>query len=107
MNHFSFKGMYTRKQFWLTQLVCWIVIAVGFGLMVSAPQGDAGPLVIGLILIAAQVIPNWASLAKRVRDTGNNAWLCLLAAIPYVGIVPFLYFGFTSKSVTNGTIGDE
>ena len=110
--HFTFNGLVTRKQFWLNQLAVFAVMFVagligGFAMTVATTDAAAiFALCVMLIPFIGCVVSAWSYLARRVRDTGNSAWLSLLVAIPYVGIVPWLYFGLTSKSITHN-IGME
>ena len=111
--HFTFNGLVTRKQFWLNQLAVTLImfasLAVGIGGAAAATTEAAAifALFVMAVPIIGSAVSAWSYLARRVRDTGNSAWLALLVAIPYVGIVPWLYFGLTSKSITNNTGMEE
>lgn len=83
---------YNRTTFWTISL---ITIFVGsFVLVVSRAAGyEVFRLFVAFVINLILII----TLANRIRDYGSNAWLALLAIIPFVGMFQALYYGIRHK----------
>lgn len=104
-NLFSFRGTISRSQFWLGMLA--VLIA---SLLVALPL-DLIPEPVNTIYTLFIVIPSVIALwwvffalhAKRLRDAGLSAWLCLLLFVPVLGWAVFLIAGFKPTKTTKTT----
>lgn len=92
---FSFRGTITRSQFWLG-IIAGSVIAILLALPLGLIPEPMNTLYFLVILVPSLIGLSWVSFAlyaKRLRDAGLRAWLCLLLFVPFVGILVFLIAG--------------
>jgi uncharacterized membrane protein YhaH (DUF805 family) len=105
--YFDFEGRSNRAEYWLFALLCIIVAAVYWILVVAVvrPQGGmnaAGAVLMGLygLFGLASLIPSLSVSIRRLHDTNRSGWFILLPLIPIVGAV--VYFVFTVLPGTKG-----
>ncbi|MDR3240959.1 MAG: DUF805 domain-containing protein [Lactobacillaceae bacterium] len=96
----DFRGRATRKEFWTAMIVnvviVWLLVFVFTGSLAFDPNAVQFP-VLGIIVVTifglAIIIPQWALIFRRVRDTGvKNVILWGILAI-IINIIS-LVFGF-------------
>lgn len=90
----DFKGVTSRKSFWLSMLALFIVNigAMGAGLLLSAVVNILVATLLWGIWSLALVIPGIAIGCRRLRDAGKGPLMYLLSLIPLVGPVILLVF---------------
>jgi uncharacterized membrane protein YhaH (DUF805 family) len=90
-----FSGRARRREYWMFEFInglvtlALFVIAVylgkaGFGYFIGAP----------VLYMIATVIPNFAKLIRRLHDTNHSAWWIFISAVPFIGVILFLYLLF-------------
>lgn len=99
-NYFNFQGRATRPEYWWwvlfafsSNLVAQVIDAYTIGPMLGFSLGDesAGQplsLLVGLGLM----IPSIAAAVRRMHDTGRSGFWILIAFIPVLGLIAFIYF---------------
>lgn len=103
----SFRGRFSRKQFWLYWLGAMLGLALAMVLMgVLAPLGQSASLAGSLVVGVAAILASWVSLAtqvKRWHDQNRSGWMVLVTFIPFVGfLISLICLGFL-----RGTPGDN
>lgn len=90
----DFKGVTSRKSFWLSMLALLIVNigVIGLGLLLSAVANVLVATLLWGIWSLALVIPGIAIGCRRLRDAGKSPLMYLLSLIPLVGPVILLVF---------------
>ena len=98
---FSFRGQYTRKQFWLTQLgiLIFVISTTTLTLLYLGYEGDdffhdSVSDVVGFFSLFT-LWPALASWAKRFRDLDKSPYFALLFFIPIVSFFAFWHLGCT------------
>jgi uncharacterized membrane protein YhaH (DUF805 family) len=88
---FSFDGRLPRKAYWLRgHLVIIGCIALSWLIAIWVPA-------LFWLSFLTQLISIWcffAIAAKRLHDLDYSGWLCLVAFIPGIGLVLYIYIGF-------------
>ena len=95
LRHYAdFKGVTSRKSFWLSMLALIIVNigVIGLGLLLSAVANVLVATLLWSIWSLALVIPGIAIGCRRLRDAGKSPLMYLLSLIPLVGPVILLVF---------------
>lgn len=97
--YFDFKGVATRKQFWL-----FIFFSILFGFMftiLDAALGwydvDAGVGILSSLFNLFIFIPSLAIMARRLHDAGFSAWWLLLIIIPFGFLILLIFMLLPSK----------
>lgn len=103
----SFRGRFSRKQFWLYWLGAMLGLALAMVLMgVLAPLGQTASFAGSLVVGVAVILASWVSLAtqvKRWHDQNRSGWMVLVTFIPFVGfLISLVCLGFL-----RGTSGDN
>lgn len=90
----DFKGVTSRKSFWLSMLALIIVNigVIGLGLLLCAAASMLVATLLWGIWSLALVIPGIAIGCRRLRDAGKSPLTYLLSLIPLVGPVILLVF---------------
>lgn len=90
----DFKGVTSRKSFWLSMLALIIVNigVIGLGLLLSAVANMLVVTLLWGIWSLALVIPGIAIGCRRLRDAGKSPFLYFLSLIPLVGPIILLIF---------------
>ena len=113
---FSFDGRIRRIEYFLSGLVCgvvvWIAMLLGVGTFLlgagsGSAAGSAFSLLIGVVAIIAAI---WFSLAqgiKRLHDLDKSGWLILICYIPFVGWIFALYMLFADGTVGPNQYGPD
>lgn len=91
-NYVNFEGRANRAEYWL--IVLWNIIitflCLFLGAMMFSAQ-DFTSISIGLVLIGiydlVTIIPSISLTVRRLHDSDKTGWLCLIALIPYVGVL--------------------
>lgn len=87
-NYVKFEGRSGRPEYWWYILAYFIVaVLVGF---ISGIIG-AGTLLSNLLSLAL-FIPSIAVAVRRMHDIGKSGWWVLIAIIPIIGWIAFIYF---------------
>lgn len=91
-NYVNFEGRANRAEYWL--IVLWNVIITLFCLFLGAMMFSAQDFTsmgLGLFLIGiynlVTIIPSISLTVRRLHDSNKTGWLCLIALIPYVGVL--------------------
>ena len=104
----KFKGRSRRKEYWLAWLMNMIITLVMMVIMYAPIISDivnygeptmdsaagAGIIIIALVLyiyVLALMIPSIAMTVRRLHDIGKSGWFCLIAFIPFGGIILFVF----------------
>lgn len=90
----DFKGVTSRKSFWLSMLALIIVNVgvIGLGLLLSAVANMLVATLLWGIWSLALVIPGIAIGCRRLRDAGKSPFLYFISLIPLVGPIILLIF---------------
>ena len=91
-----FKGWFSGRLKRLEFFWRWLgLYAVALVLTVLSERVDAlAPLLIICLLSFACLAYGLGILSRRLRDAGNNPWLCLITLIPLVNFILLLYCFF-------------
>lgn len=90
--YLTFTGRCNRLQYW--GLTLFIFVSYNIVFAMSSMLGDIDQVdILSTMMLIVTVILHWSTLARRTRDTGLNAWWCLLTIIPYFGILWLLLLG--------------
>lgn len=96
----EFKGRASRKEYWLFQLMYFIIMwAVSFvGEMIDGEMmGETVRLIIGLAIL----LPSIGVLVRRLHDTDRSGWWALLGLIPLANIVLLIFTVLPTKPYDN------
>ncbi|MDM8336289.1 DUF805 domain-containing protein [Mediterranea massiliensis] len=113
---FSFDGRIRRIEYFLSGLVCgvvvWIAMLLGVGtFLLGAGSGSAAGSAFGLLIgVVAIIAAIWFSLAqgiKRLHDLDKSGWLILICYIPFVGWIFALYMLFADGTVGPNQYGPD
>lgn len=113
---FSFDGRIRRIEYFLSGLVCgvvvWIAMLLGVGtFLLGAGSGSAAGSAFGLLIgVVAIIAAIWFSLAqgiKRLHDLNKSGWLILICYIPFVGWIFALYMLFADGTVGPNQYGPD
>jgi uncharacterized membrane protein YhaH (DUF805 family) len=86
-NYANFNGRAARRQYWF-----WVLFAVLVGLVAGLVDGIIGTgTVLGVIASLALLLPGLAYAARRMHDIGKSGWYVLVAVIPVLGWIYFIY----------------
>lgn len=113
---FDFQGVMSRKEYWLSQLIMFIVFFIVYflvTLLISAPgimlyDSDAATTIIGLLLTIAMFVlfaGYWlgclSMTVRRLHDKASSGWCVLLGLIPMIGGIIVLVMCCTETVVEN------
>lgn len=93
----DFNGRASRSEFWGYHLFFSFLLAVAvqiimvMGFLINETFGNIVSLLIGLAQLGL-VIPSLSVGARRLHDTGRNAWWLLLLLLPLVGVIVLIVF---------------
>lgn len=102
--YFDFSGRSRRMEFWMFQLLIFIVyvvvmiVATVLGGGMEAGNVGPGGAAAGIVFIAfgiwgiATIIPSLALAVRRLHDTDRSGWWILIGFVPIVGALVLLYF---------------
>jgi uncharacterized membrane protein YhaH (DUF805 family) len=98
----NFSGRASRGEYWWVYLALAIVMTaftivamiVGLGIAAASGGSDSAiglalALIYGVMVIVglATVVPSLSLGVRRLHDTNQSGWLCLVSLIPYVGSI--------------------
>jgi len=95
LRHYAkFSGRAPRPEFWwfhLLTVLLWVAaITLDQFLPAAWLVDDAfGPL--GIIVVAATVVPWLAALVRRLHDSGKSGWYALVTFMPYIGVLALFW----------------
>ena len=106
----DFSGRSRRKEYWMFQLLFWLVILAItflFGVVDSTNStNSAAEFITGIggvfvaLFFLGSLIPMIAVTVRRLHDQNKSGWYYLLGLIPYIGGLIMLFF-----MCTRGTDG--
>jgi uncharacterized membrane protein YhaH (DUF805 family) len=108
-NYVNFKGRARRSEYWFIQLFLVLVNLAAAAIDFVLLDGDVdqfmemgGGGIVGLVVIAATILPAVAVLVRRLHDTGRSAWWLLIAFVPFAGsVVLFVFSVLDSTPIAN------
>jgi uncharacterized membrane protein YhaH (DUF805 family) len=86
----EFTGRSRRMEFWIFQLVNFLILVVAFfGGVVRSITSGSFSLLLALFFLynLAAVIPSLACTVRRLHDSGKSGWMILLYLIPILGAI--------------------
>lgn len=79
----QFSGRARRKEYWLFQIVLFVVYGGLYGSRCA--QGSGAVLLVSSILSLALLVPALAVGVRRMHDIGRSGWWLFIAMIPVIG----------------------
>lgn len=113
---FSFNGRIRRIEYFLSAVISsifgGIAMALGVGTMFlgvasNSASGFGFGVLIGIIVLIADIWFGLAQGVKRLHDVDKSGWLILLGLIPLVNIVLGLYMLFADGTVGPNSYGPD
>ena len=99
---FDFKGITSRRDYWLTLLVNALLMIPLEWITLFTHSGGAEEFTMGSLFAILLFVPNLAMLIRRLHDTNKSAIYLLLGLIPFVGtFIVVIMTLFRSKHVGN------
>ena len=95
-----FHGRAGRAEYWTFTLINYAIFIL-LGALGRATESSALGA-IGMIFVAAQIVPGLAVTVRRLHDTDRSGWLILIALIPILGALALLFF-----MLVRGTQGEN
>ena len=91
----DFSGRAARKEFWMFQLVNFVIYFVlGFlsGMFTTGGSNTLAMVlsVISLVYSLAVLVPSLAVTVRRLHDVGRSGWFIFIALIPIAGALALL-----------------
>lgn len=84
---FSSEGRLNRMPYFLRGLVIWAIAIIGGTLSATGILA-----IIGVPILIACAVANIMLTIRRCHDLNKTGWLTVLMFIPYIGVIPGLYF---------------
>lgn len=84
---FSSEGRLNRMPYFLRGLIVWAMALIGGTLSATGILA-----IIGVPIIIACAVANVMLTIRRCHDLNKTGWLTVLMFIPYIGVIPGLYF---------------
>lgn len=85
----QFEGRARRSEYWyftlFNMIVSWIVIGLSTAIGMNSDYGSFG--MVGLIYMAAILIPSIGVIVRRLHDVGKSGWFYFIVLIPLVGVI--------------------
>ncbi|MFD1096004.1 DUF805 domain-containing protein [Salegentibacter chungangensis] len=103
LNNYSvFNGRARRMEYWMFIFYNFIftLLAIAFDMIIAHYTGFFGTLF--LVYTIASIIPSLAVASRRLHDTDNSGWMCLINLIPIIG-----GFWFLILTLTEGVAGSN
>ena len=91
---FDFKGVASRKQYWMAVLFNAIVLfIISFIMLLFTDGGEGGSVdIISGLYSLAMLIPSISISVRRLHDHNMSGWFYLISLIPAVGsIIVFIF----------------
>ena len=106
----DFKGVATRKQYWLYTLFYSIILValscidLLLGIDFKLFEESFGYGWLFALASLALCVPSLAIAVRRLHDTGKNGWWLLIALVPIVGVIWLLCLLCKKGNATNPSI---
>ena len=109
VRYFDFSGRASRSQYWLFFLIYMVlmVVAVMADMALGAEGQVQGHGLCVALLTVLHIVPGLSITVRRLHDTGRSGWWYLLAFVPLVGIIVFVWTGFFGSEPGRNDYGDE
>jgi uncharacterized membrane protein YhaH (DUF805 family) len=108
----TFRGRSRRSEYWYVQLFLVVTNLVVAGIDLWLMDGDldrfianGGGGIVGLVWIAATIVPALAVLVRRLHDTNHSGWWALIGFIPIIGFIVLLVFTVTDSDTGANRFG--
>jgi len=92
--YMDFSGRASRSEFWwwtlASSIVGFIVFLATVGSVDNIFAGAGLGLVFYLLYGIAALLPTLAVAARRLHDSGKNAWFLLITFVPFIGGIVLL-----------------
>ena len=95
-----FHGRAGRTEYWTFTLINYAVFFVLSGLASATESNALGA--VGMIFLAAQILPGLAVTVRRFHDTDRSGWFILIGLVPILGALVLLFF-----MLVRGTQGEN
>jgi uncharacterized membrane protein YhaH (DUF805 family) len=102
-NCFNFRARASRREYWLFQLMFFLISLVVVLLEKLGFSIDIFAGVIGILIL----VPGISVTVRRLHDTGRSAWFLLLGLIPIVGSICMLILMCYKGNKEANTYGDS
>jgi uncharacterized membrane protein YhaH (DUF805 family) len=96
----DYGGRSSRREYWWMALA-WVLIefaivfaVVSLSVSSASVTGSRAPMDttgLDLVLYAVTIVVNLPLLVRRLHDTGRSGWWCLLALVPFGGLVLLVF----------------
>ncbi len=86
-----FSGRARRKEFWMFQLINYLILIVILGIDRIAPESYQS-VDFGLLYMLAVLLPWIAVGVRRLHDTGRSSSWLAISLVPVVGVLVLLKF---------------
>ena len=91
-SRWTFSGRSSRSEYWKMLLIVSLInMAIGMLSVANAHLHEAVQVISWLWSLAV-LIPNLALICRRFHDIGKSGWCYLLALIPILGQIAFIYW---------------
>ena len=97
-NYAKFTGRARRKEYWMFVLFNTIILIV---LSIIDAMIGTSIGVLSSIYMLAVLVPSIAVGVRRLHDIDKSGWWMLIAAVPLLGLVLFVFLMFDSKPGPN------
>ena len=91
-----FSGRARRREYWMFLLFLFI-----FSFVASIVDIVLGMSVISLLLALGTLLPHLGVTIRRLHDSGRSGWWCLLAFVPFFGILLIVFLCLDSQPGEN------
>ena len=106
-HYFNFKGLAKRQEYWAVIVIAFALAFVATLFTEALILINTEGAVFGLLFLIAGFIAlvwlQFATAARRCRDSGISPWWVLLFLIPYINFVVTIVFGVLPSK----TLGED
>jgi uncharacterized membrane protein YhaH (DUF805 family) len=103
LRYFEFSGRTSRGQYWIYQLVMFVLVLIAIGIDVwsykAMPGANVGLFTIFAVII--HVIPSLTISIRRLHDIGKSGWWYLISYLPFGGFLLLVWSFYASEPGTN------
>ena len=82
----TFAGRARRREYWGFCLCNFVVTVVIVFLSGLTGKAELAATLVGIYSLAA-FLPTLSVLVRRLHDIGKSGWWCLVAIIPFIGVI--------------------
>lgn len=95
-NYANFNGRARRAEYWYAYLLTILFIIPIYVFLIIAVVSESTPLIVvsGILMglaVLLMIVPTLAVTVRRLHDTNKSGWYYLLAFIPLVSIIIFVF----------------